>query len=481
VTAADNANLYLRLMRAATDDPTRPLFHRPGRSTQSYEEVAERSIRMASALLEWGLVPGDRLVAQIAKSTDAIALWLACLRTGVVFVPLNTAYTDTEMGAFVDDADTGYVIRSPETASEVTLGQHEDGTFAELADRQPHDVDVPVAHASPDDPAAMLFTSGTTGRSKGAVLTHRGLLANAEALAEVWAITGEDRMLHTLPVFHVHGLFVALHPLMLRGAQITFLPRFDTAHVIDHLRAASVLMGVPTHYSRLLEDLAFTTEVTAGVRLFTSGSAPMTTRLHARFTERTGRTITERYGMTECGIITSTVPGEPRPGTVGRALPLMELRIGQDDIVEVRGPHLLDRYWRRPDATAASFTADGWFRTGDIGALDPEGVLTLSGRASDLIISGGYNIYPKEVEQAIDEDPRILESAVVGQPDEEWGETVVAFVVLEAGRESASFEPPDLSERLAGFKRPRRWEVVSDLPRNAMGKVEKNRLRSLPG
>ncbi len=435
---------------------------------------------MASALVEWGVTPGDRVIAQIGKSTDAVALWLACLRTGAMFVPLNTAYTDAEVDAFVDDAATGYVVTTPEKGRGLTLGEHEDGTFAELVDSQAHDADVPVVHASPGDPAAMLFTSGTTGRSKGAVLTHRGLLANAEALAEVWGINSDDRLLHTLPVFHVHGLFVALHPLMLSGAEITFLPRFDAAQVIALLPTASVLMGVPTHYSRLLDDPAFTADIAAGVRLFTSGSAPMTTRLHARFTDRAGRTITERYGMTECGIITSTVPGQARPGTVGRPLPRMELRIGDDDIVEVRGPHLLDRYWRRPDATAASFTEDGWFRTGDIGALDPDGVLTLSGRKSDLIISGGYNIYPKEVEQAIDEDPRILESAVVGQPNEEWGETVVAFVVLQASEESAAFEPPDLSGRLADFKRPRRWEVVADLPRNAMGKVVKNRLRSLP-
>ncbi len=469
----ETGNLFEHLLSAASKSPDQTLFHRPDGSTVSYSEMYRRSGQFANALAALGARPGDRLVVQIEKSTDAIALWLGCLRSGIVFVPLNTAYTDAEVDAFVDDADTGFVVTTPERNRGSTLGPDGGGTLAELADQQPSNSSI-IAVAD-GDPAAMLFTSGTTGRSKGAVLTHRGLLANARALVEVWGITGADHLLHTLPVFHVHGLFVALHPLLLEGAEITILSRFTVDSVISHLSGVSVLMGVPTQYIRLLDDSRFSAELAGPVRLFTSGSAPMTPQVHSRFTERTGRTITERYGMTECGIITSNEPEHPRPGTVGKPLPQFDLRIAADDIVEVRGPHVFERYWRRPDATADAFTHDGWFRTGDVGALDDDGVLTLAGRASDLIISGGYNIYPKEIEQVLDDDHQIAESAVVGWPDEEWGETVVAFVVLQPG--VSDFVPPDLSDRLARFKHPRHWNVIEALPRNAMGKVKKAELR----
>jgi malonyl-CoA/methylmalonyl-CoA synthetase len=471
----ENANLYLALMATASDEPDRSLFRLEDGSALTYGDMGRRSAQFANALTSSGLVKGDRLVAQVDKSADVVALWLGCLRSGVMFVPLNTAYTDAELDAFVADAETEHVITTPERARGLTLGVHGDGTLAELADAA--DAVQEVTLVEPTDPAAMLFTSGTTGRSKGAVITHRGLLANARALAEVWQISASDHLLHTLPAFHVHGLFVALHPLMLHGAEITFLSRFTTDAVMEHLPGATVLMGVPTHYTRLLEDERFTADTAAHVRLFTSGSAPMTTQVHEKFRRRTNRTVTERYGMTECGIITSNSPGSPLPGTVGTALPNMELRIGDDSMVEVRGPHLFDRYWRRPDATAESFTEDGWFRTGDIGAMDEYGVVTLSGRSSDLIISGGYNIYPKEVEQVLDDDPRIAESAVVGWPDAEWGETVVAFVVLTDP--ATNFEPPDLGDKLARFKHPKIWRVVDGLPRNAMGKIQKNGLREL--
>ncbi|MFW2383691.1 MAG: AMP-binding protein [Acidimicrobiales bacterium] len=464
--SVENANLYLALMATAFDTPDRVLFHLDDGSSMTYGDMDRRSSQFANGLSGLGLEKGDRLVVQVDKSPDVIALWLGCLRSGVMFVPLNTAYTDTEVAAFMSDAETEHLVKGPETGGSLTL---------DFADDQQETQD--IAHAEPADPAAMLFTSGTTGRSKGAVITHRGLLANARSLAEVWQITSTDHLLHTLPVFHVHGLFVALHPLMLHGAEITFLSRFTADAVLRHLSRSTVLMGVPTHYTRLLDDERFTAEAAAHMRLFTSGSAPMTTHVHEQFRRRTGRTITERYGMTECGIITSNSPGSPLPGTVGTALPNMELRIGEDSIVEVRGPHLFDHYWRRPDATADSFTEDGWFRTGDIGTMDSNGVVTLSGRASDLIISGGYNIYPKEIEQVLDDDPQIAESAVVGWPDPEWGETVVAFVVLSDP--TTEFVPPDLGQQLARFKHPRIWRVVDELPRNAMGKVQKTGLRGL--
>jgi malonyl-CoA/methylmalonyl-CoA synthetase len=471
----ENSNLYHHLMSTASTEPSRTLFHLEGGSTLTYSEVDRRSAQFANALTGLGLNPGDRLVVQVAKSPDVIALWLGCLRAGVMLVPLNTAYTDAEVDAFVADAETRHLVTTPQRGRGLTLGSDGDGTFGDLVAAQP--ISQEVVDVVPTDPAAMLFTSGTTGRSKGAVITHAGLLANAESLAEVWQITSCDHLLHTLPVFHVHGLFVALHPLMLQGAQMTLLSSFTPDAVLEHLPQVTMLMGVPTHYTRLLQDPRFDREACARVRLFTSGSAPMTTRVHEQFHHQTGRTITERYGMTECGIITSNSPGSPLPGTVGRAIPLMEVRVGNDSIVEVRGPHLFDRYWRRPGATAESFTEDRWFRTGDIGSIDDSGVVTLAGRASDLIISGGFNIYPKEVEQVLDHDPQIVESAVVGWPDPEWGETVVAFVVL--ANPGMAFEPPDLGDRLARFKHPRIWEVVEALPRNAMGKVQKRGLREL--
>lgn len=475
-----NANIYLDLLAAGNDDPDRPLFHRPeAGDTLSYGDVAHRSQAMAAALAHIGMVPGDRLVVQVDKSTDAIALWLACLRTGVIFVPLNTAYTDAEVDHFLADAETTYLISTPERGRGLTLGTDGSGTVPDLIAQlaETGGPTPPIYNARPEDPAAMLFTSGTTGRSKGALLTHRGLLTNGRALASVWEITSDDHLLHSLPVFHVHGLFVALHPLMLQGAKVTFLQRFSPEAVVELLPHCSVLMGVPTHYTRLLDHDAFTRQVAADVRLFTSGSAPMTMPVHRRFAERTSRTITERYGMTECGIIASNAPGNPRVGTVGTALPEMKLRVGDGSVVEVKGPHLLHSYWRRPEATAAAFTDDGWFITGDIGTLDPDGVLTLSGRASDMIISGGYNIYPKEVEQVLDRDPQIAEAAVVGWPDQEWGEQVVAFVVLNADTTEETFRQPELAE-LARFKHPRQFVFVSELPRNAMGKVQKSVLRN---
>ncbi len=471
-----NANLYLSLMGAADRTPDRPLFHQPGQPALSYGSMAKLAARASVALTEVGAQPGDRLVVQVDKSIYAIALWLACLRTGVVFVPLNTAYTDAEVDEFVADARTELVITTPERGRDLTLSDDGGGSFGDRIQQADPATAPPVYTAGPSDPAAMLFTSGTTGRSKGAVITHRGLRANADALAHVWGITETDHLLHVLPVFHVHGLFVALHPLMRHDAQITFLPRFDVDAVIDHLPQAGVLMGVPTHYTRLLADARFDRNLTAHMRLFTSGSAPMTTQVHEQFNAQTGRTITERYGMTETGIIASNTPGDPKPGTVGTALPNMELRIGTDSLVEVRGPHLLDRYWDRPDATAQSYTDDGWFITGDIGTLDENGVLTLSGRSSDLIISGGYNIYPKEIEQILDDDPQVIESAVVGWPEPDFGEQVVAFVVL--ADPAAEFTPPNLGDQLARFKHPRQWHVIEALPRNAMGKVQKTVLRS---
>ncbi len=333
----------------------------------------------------------------------------------------------------------------------------------------------------------MLYTSGTTGRPKGAMLTHRGLVANARALVDAWGFTADDVLIHALPIFHVHGLFVALHCALASTARVRFLPRFDVDAILDSIPASTVLMGVPTHYVRLLDDPRLDGAACASMRLFTSGSAPMTTATHQRFTARTGHRIVERYGMTEAGIITSNpLDGDRVPGTVGFALDAMELRVradgcackpGETGGVEISGPHLFAGYWNLPERSAEAHTDDGWFITGDVGSLDTEGRLTLEGREGDMIITGGENVYPKEIEQHLDTMASVVESAVVGLPHPDYGEAVTAFVVAEDG-----FDPADalvlLDRSLARFKHPKAFVVVDELPRNTMGKVQKHQLRT---
>lgn len=441
-------------------------------TTWTYAELDARSAAIAGGLDRAGVAAGDRLVAQVAKTPDAVALYLACLRRGVVYVPLNTAYTPAEVAAFVDDAEPALMV--------------DDEILRSLAAGGPPQPQlVPRAE---DDPAAMLYTSGTTGRAKGAVLTVRNLVSNARALIEAWRFEPDDVLLHVLPVFHVHGLFVALHCAFGVGAAVRLHERFDPDAVIADLPRSTVLMGVPTHHHRLLAREGLTAEVCRSLRLVTSGSAPLPAREHDAFAARTGHRIVERYGMTETMILTSNpYDGERIAGTVGFPLPGVELRIVGDDGhvvpigttggVEARGPGVFRGYWRRPEATMTAFREDGWFRTGDVGAVDAEGRLTLVGRASDLIITGGYNVYPKEVEQAIDQVPGVAESAVVGLPDPDLGEVVVAAVVPLAGGTVDEAAVLVACERLARFKRPRRVVVVGSLPRNAMGKVQKAELR----
>ncbi len=431
---------------------------------------------------------GDRVVVQVDKSADAVALYVACLRTGAVFVPLNTAYTPTEVAGFVADADPSLFVGRPDTelpadVRSETLGTRGGGSLADLASPDPAE---PVARGG-DDWAAMLYTSGTTGRSKGAMLSCTNLVSNARALAAAWRFAPDDVLLHVLPTFHVHGLFVALHCCFAVGATVRLHERFDPDAVVRDLPASTVFMGVPTHYHRLLTHPGLDADLCRDVRLFTSGSAPLPAHEHQAFSERTGHRIVERYGMTETMILTSNpYDGDRVAGTVGFPLEGIELRVAAEDgrsvptgatgTVEVRGPNVFLGYWHRPEATAQAVRSDGWFVTGDVGALDGEGRLTLAGRASDLIISGGYNVYPKEIELVLDRAPGVDESAVIGLPDPDLGEVVVAVLVADGPLDEAAVLAA--CDGLARFKRPRRLVVVDELPRNAMGKVQKAALRA---
>jgi malonyl-CoA/methylmalonyl-CoA synthetase len=453
---------------------------------------------MAAVLADGGAEPGDRVVVQVDKSADAVALYFACLRGGFIYVPLNTAYTPEEIGFFLGDADPAVFVFPPDLAAKLkpvadiadvaktlTLSHDGHGTLADAADQI--SALGAVVEMGPDDIACMLYTSGTTGRSKGAMLTHGGIATNALALHEIWRFRSGDVLLHTLPIFHVHGLFVALHCAILNASEVIFCPHFDVATVRENLPLVTVLMGVPTHYVRLLNDPEFSPQDCQTIRMFTSGSAPMTEVVFNQFHERTGHTVCERYGMTECGIITSNPPEGIRvAGTVGFALPEMELRVvdennqpvadGDMGQVQVRGPHLFRGYWQLPDKTAESFTADGFFRTGDIGWVDGEKRLTLAGRAGDMIISGGYNVYPREIELLLDETPGVKETAVVGLPHDDFGEAVTAFVVAEPHIDDDGLRT-GIGERLAKFKQPKKYIYLESLPRNTMGKVQKSELR----
>ena len=488
-----NANLFSTLRRAYRPRLDSTFLRVPGGAPWTYRAIEARSAAMAGALRERGVAVGDRVVVQVDKSPDGVALYLACLHVGAVFLPLNTAYTPAEVEFFVEDATPALVVSRPTTLDHLPvavegLGADGTGSLAALADAVPPFDD--VVERGPDDLAAMLYTSGTTGRSKGAMLTHANLESNAVALHEIWRFAPDDVLLHTLPIFHVHGLFVALHCAMLSGAPVIFLPRFDVDEVLQHLPEATVMMGVPTQYTRLLADDRFDASVCASIRLFTSGSAPMTAPVHAEFTARTGHRILERYGMTEAGMITSNpYDGERVPGTVGFALPGVDLRIADEDghpvgvgetgVVEIRSPGLFAGYWQLPDKTAAEFRDDGWFVTGDVGSVDDDGRLTLEGRSSDMIISGGYNVYPKEIELVLDAVPGVLESAVIGVPHPDFGEAVVAIIVRDGTVEVSDDE---LASRLDGvlarFKHPKTYVAADSLPRNAMSKVQKAELRA---
>ena len=449
----------------------------------SYADLLAETGRLANLLVALGLTKGDRLLVQVEKCEAVLSLYLACLRTGVIFLPVNPGYTVSETEHFLQDAEPALAVTDPDRVQGLSvLGARVMELPALLARAAGQGADFADPVHDPDDLAAILYTSGTTGRSKGVMLTRENLASNAEALVGLWRFSETDVLLHALPVFHTHGLFVATNCVLYSGASMIFQRAFQPAAVIQALPNATVMMGVPTFYTRLLAD-PLTREVTAQVRLFISGSAPLSPATHAEWRERTGHAILERYGMTETNMITSNpYDGERRAGTVGMPLPGVEVRItgaagvlppGEAGSIEVRGPNVFKGYWRLPEKTAEEFR-DGWFVTGDMGAFDGDGYLSILGRAKDLVITGGLNVYPAEVEAALDELPGIAASAVIGVPHPDFGEAVVACVVGQADPESVR---SGLRDRLAAFKIPKRVIVLDELPRNAMGKVQKAELR----
>ena len=460
-----------------------------GRRT-TYSDMAALVARIAGALLERQVAPGDRVVAQVEKSPAAVALYLACLQVGAAFVPLNTAYTFAELEYFLADADPRLAVVRPAQREQVRNVQRVE-TLESLLALARSAAPVNESQWDPGSLAALLYTSGTTGRSKGAMLSRANLASNAETLMHAWEFTPNDVLLHALPIFHVHGLFVAINTVLASGSSMLFLSRFDADEVIRLLPRASVMMGVPTFYTRLLQHPELTRELVANVRLFVSGSAPLLAETHREFQSRTGHAILERYGMSETLMNTSNpYRGERMPGSVGPALPGVEVRITDPEsgavldspdtigMIEVRGPNVFAGYWRMPEKTAAEFRGDGFFITGDLGKLDARGYIYIVGRGKDLIITGGYNVYPIEVELEIDALPGVNESAVIGVPHPDFGEGVTAVVVLNAGATSdAAMIRRELEQRLAKFKVPKRIVFVPELPRNTMGKVQKSALR----
>ena len=491
------ANIFAHFLAAAERAGPKPFLIEGGATALSYADLGRRTGQLAARLRALGGQVGDRIVVQVEKSPKNVLLYLAALRAGLVYVPLNTAYTAAELAYFLGNAEPSVVVCRPAdeaavgglltTGKLVTLGTDGNGS---LLDDLP-EAELPVEQRAPNDLAAILYTSGTTGRSKGAMLTHANLLSNALTLKDLWGWQSHDVLIHILPIYHVHGLFVALHGALLSGASVLFHRGFDPAAVIGDLYRSSLLMGVPTHYTRLTAAPELTREACAKMRLFISGSAPLLAEAHERFEEKTGQRILERYGMTETGMITSNPyqGGERVAGTVGYPLPDVEVRIcgesgalvaaGEPGVLEVRGPNVFAGYWRMPEKTAKEMRPNGFFITGDIATQAPDGRVTLVGRAKDLIIAGGLNVYPKEIEEAIDALPGVDESAVIGVPHPDMGEGVVAVVVAEKGAAiSEEGILAAISGQLARFKQPRRVLVVDALPRNAMGKVQKAALRA---
>ena len=479
---------------------TRVVFDVPGGRTWTCAELIECSGQMANLLVASGIEPGDRIAVQVHKSVEAIALYLASVRAGGVFLPLNTAYTRSEVDYFLGDAEPAILVCASDRAGEYegidatlfTLDGDGSGSLSDAAKSCETGFDsIPRAA---NDLAAILYTSGTTGLSKGAMLSHDNLLSNALTLVDYWRFGEDDVLLHALPIFHTHGLFVATNTLFIAGGSMIFLARFDIDAMLEQLPRSTALMGVPTFYTRLLADPRFDRDLVAHVRLFVSGSAPMLAETHAEFEQRTGHRILERYGMTETNMNTSNpCDGERRTGSVGFPLPGVEIRItnpesgaelprGETGMIEVRGPNVFLGYWRKPDKTAEELRGNGFFITGDLGRIDGDGYLHILGREKDLIISGGYNIYPKQIETEIDALDGVTESAVFGVADPDMGEAVAVAVVCSG---EATLDADGIVEaikpNLARFKLPRRVFIVDELPRNAMGKVQKNVLRETYG
>ena len=461
-----------------------------------YSEFAARVAQLAHVLVNAGVTPGDRVVVQAPKCLDTIALYGAAVQAGAVYLPLNTAYTLSELSYFIEDAAPALVVCAvpdeieinsicSENTNVLTLAHDGSGTLSTAANDKPNTFD--TVPREPDDLAALLYTSGTTGRSKGAMLSHKNLLSNAQSLTELWQITKADRLIHALPIFHTHGLFVAINTSLLSGAQMRLMTAFDIDTIVSEIPKSTMLMGVPTFYTRLLGDHRLTRELVSNMRLFVSGSAPLLAETHTAFEERTGHRILERYGMTETNMITSNpFDGERIAGSVGYALPGTEVEITKDGepvkageigMIEVRGDNVFQGYWKMPEKTAEELRENGFFITGDLGVKSEDGRISIVGREKDLIISGGYNIYPKEIEDVINDIDGVLESAVFGVVHKDFGESVLAAVVLEDRSITSETIAGMVESHLARFKHPRRYIILDALPRNTMGKVQKNILR----
>ena len=497
-----NANLYALFESRFPSDRTACCIETHDGLYYSWNDLDRATAKMANLLASLGLPKDSRIAVQVEKSPEALMLYLATIRAGYVYLPLNTAYRAAEIEYFIENAEPAVVVCSPQnfgwvsqiafkcgTKHVFTLGDDRQGSLLTRAALQSNTFD--TVEKQPDDLAAILYTSGTTGRSKGAMLTHDNLSSNAKVLQDYWHWQPGDVLLHALPLFHVHGLFVASHGALLNGSKMIFLPKFDVDEIMRHLPRSTVFMGVPTYYVRLLAEASFDKETCANMRLFVSGSAPLLTETFNEFACRTGHTILERYGMSETTMLVSNpYEGKRIGGTVGLPLPGVSVRVvkgdgtpwetGEIGDIQVKGPNVFKGYWRMPEKTAEEFTADGYFKTGDVGKFDESGYLSIVGRSKDLIISGGYNVYPKEIESFIDEMNGVVESAVVGVPHPDFGEAVTAVVVSKPG---ASLSEADvigsLKSKIANFKVPKRVFFVPELPRNTMGKVQKNVLRDL--
>ena len=499
------SNLYRDLESFFPTEPNACAFETLDGRYYTFDDLRHASAKIANWLVSLNIARGSRVAVQVEKSVEAVMLYLGTLRAGMVFLPLNTAYRENEVGYFLRDAEPAVVVCSPENLPWIeplarqagcavvkTLGERGDGSLIEAA--TPCAAQFKTVAVRPDELAAILYTSGTTGRSKGAMLSHRNLSSNAKTLKAYWHWQRGDVLLHALPIFHVHGLFVALHGALMNGSKCIWLSKFDADALVKHLPRATVMMGVPTFYVRLAADARVNKSLVRNMRLFISGSAPLLAETFESFRANTGHTILERYGMSETVMLTSNpYRGARKAGTVGLPLPGVRVRLvngqGQriaqktgieSDIggVQVRGPNVFSGYWRMPEKTKEEFTADGWFKTGDMGRWDADGYLNLVGRSKDLIITGGYNVYPKEIEMLIDDMPGVEETAVIGIPHPDFGEAVTAVVVPKSG---AALDPAAMlaaiKSKIANFKVPKAIHVVEALPRNAMGKVQKNVLR----
>jgi malonyl-CoA/methylmalonyl-CoA synthetase len=496
-----NTNIYTVFSEHSPAAPSSTFIETEAGLTWSYADLEQESARLARYLTEAGIQKGERVAVQVEKTPQALFLYLACLRAGFIYLPLNIAYTESELAYFIDNAEPAAIVcRSASLASfkQIATGKtvrH----FYTLENAPEHnllhlsestDSQFETVSCDRDDVAVILYTSGTTGQPKGAMITHGNLAANGLALRQIWGFTKNDVLLHALPIFHIHGLFVACHCVLLSGSKMLFIPKFNTDTIIKLLPRATVLMGVPTFYTRLLDSPAFTAAVCSNMRLFISGSAPLLEQTFTEFQQRTGHTILERYGMTETGMNTSNpLEGERKAGTVGHPLPGVTARIVDDagqvvdrnsvGNLQVKGDNVFIGYWRMPEKTAEDFTPDGFFKTGDMALLDDDGYISIVGRGKDMVITGGFNVYPKEIELLIDELDGVIESAIIGVPHPDFGEAVTAVVIRDASHTDCTEEKiiTALKAKLANYKIPKRILFIDELPRNTMGKVQKNLLR----